>query len=197
MNSEKNNKQDSLTLWSYLRQTIIIVVPLTALYSFVIAYIMRIGTGNIILLIAANVFIAAALSVLASSKNFLRYVSPASRIIVLIKQIMSDNDYTRRLDIDEKGEFAELETHLNCFIETIQYAIKEIYEAALALNNSSEMLLSISDNSAAMSEETYAQINVVGDTVSKITENTEIGRSEFQDSQRYTRNSHRSTKYYE
>jgi len=174
MNSEKNNRKDSLTLWSYLRQTIIIVVPLAALYSFGIACLMRVSTGNVILLIAANVFIAAALAVLASSKNFFRYVKPAAGIIVLLKHITSENDFTRRLHIEQKGELAELVSHLNSFIETIQDIIRKIYEAAISLNKSSEILLGISDNTAAMTEETYAQINVVSDTVAKITGNMDM-----------------------
>lgn len=163
-----SKKQGSISLGSYLKQTIIVVAPLTAVYSYVLSLLMGLDTKRQIILTVINTLVATGLVFLASTRNFKNHVEPLDRIATALKHITSQNDLSGRIVIHAKGGVKELEAHLNRFIDLFHNTLRRISDTTMKLNKSSELFLDISENMAAMSEETSAEINVVGSTTGHI-----------------------------
>jgi methyl-accepting chemotaxis protein len=168
MSIHSSNKK-TITLVGYLSKTLTIVLPFALLISWLTGIFIGIEKEKLPPYLATNTAIAFLLVLMASTRNYLRYVKPSIHIIEVLKGIVSECDLTQRISTNARGELGALEKHLNRFVEKIQGIIKNISDTTISLNKASTELQDVADGMAATSQETSSQTGLVGETVQRIT----------------------------
>ncbi|HBV98696.1 MAG TPA: hypothetical protein DEF36_16895 [Desulfotomaculum sp.] len=167
---EKQNKTaKSVTLVGYLSKTLSIVLPFALLISWMTGALIGIEKAKLMPYLITNTTIAFLLVLMASTRNYLRYVKPSIHIIEVLQGIVSECDLTRRMSINARGELGALGKHLNRFVEKMQVIIKNISDTTVSLNRASAELQDVANAMAATSQETSSQTSLVRETVQRIT----------------------------
>jgi len=167
--TEHTKKAKSISLVGYLSKTLSIVLPFALLISWMTGAMIGIEKSKLVPYLITNTTIAFLLVLLASTRNYLRYVKPSMHIIEVLRGIVRDCDLTRRVSTNARGELGALEKHLNLFVEKMQVIIKNISDTTVSLKNASGELQDVADGMAATSQETSSQTTLVGETVQRIT----------------------------
>ncbi|PKM77035.1 MAG: hypothetical protein CVU90_09250 [Firmicutes bacterium HGW-Firmicutes-15] len=170
-NNEK--RSNSITIYSYLWKTMVIVLPLTIIISFLTGLCIGIRRETMIPYIISNVCIGTVLVILASSKNFFLYIKPSIEFISLLRRIVQEHDLTIKINETSRGEIGEIQKYFNLFIDEIQAVMKNIYSATQVLNKSTSDLSNISGNISETSEETNIKTSIVNSTLEGIAANIE------------------------
>jgi len=151
----------------------LVVLPLAVLISFITGKLIGIGKEKLLLYLISNTFIALALVLLASSRNFFRYIKPSLAFIGVLEKIVKEHDLRSRIDRLSKAEMGEVERHFNMFLDDIQFAMKNVYSITIELNKASSDLSEITENIIEIITATNIKSDTVNSTIQEIAANLE------------------------
>jgi methyl-accepting chemotaxis protein len=166
-------KSNPITIYGYLFKTMLIVIPLSIIISFLMGGVIGIGKETMVSYIISNTCIAIVLVILASSKNFFLFIKPSVEFISVLRRIVQEHDLTTKIHKTSHGEIGEIEKYFNLFIDEIQAVMKNIYSTTQVLNKSSSDLSSISGHMSETSKATNNKTSMVNITLEGIAANIE------------------------
>ncbi|TGE36405.1 methyl-accepting chemotaxis protein [Desulfosporosinus fructosivorans] len=156
----KVEKEDGISLGKYLGKTLAIVVPLDAAMGLVIAFAMQLDRSKTVTLFILFLLAGILIGVLATLKNYRRFVKPIYVMEQGIIQV-AQGDLTQRIEILKNSDVAELGHAFNLMMENFTSIIQKIREMANSWVISSEEL-------SASSEEVTATNSSVADYTSQM-----------------------------
>jgi methyl-accepting chemotaxis protein len=167
------NKSKAMSLYGYLGKTLMVVLPLAVLISFITGELIGIGKEKLLLYLISNTCIALVIVPFASSRNFFRYIKPSLAFIDVLEKIVKEHDLRSRIDKLSKAEIGEIERHFNMFLDDIQFAMKNIYSITIELNKASSDLSEITGNIIEIITAANIKSDTVNSTIQEIASNLE------------------------
>lgn len=156
----KIEMRNGISLGKYLSKTLVIVVPLDVAMGLVIAYAMQLDRSKTVTLFLCFLVAGILIAVLATLKNYRRFVKPIYVMEQGIIQV-AQGDLTQRVAILKNSDVAELGQAFNLMMENFTSIIQKIREMANSWVISSEEL-------SASSEEVTATNSSVADHTSQM-----------------------------
>jgi methyl-accepting chemotaxis protein len=98
-----------------------------------------------------------------------RLMRPVHALTRAIREIsLGDGDLTQRIEIDSEDEIGVLSANFNQFLDTIHHSMREVNQAAMALNNSISQVRDTTNSSLQMSQEQLSRSGNVATAVSEL-----------------------------
>lgn len=178
MHIEKSSKSGFPVLGSYLwrsffRYILLIVIPLTAVFTFLMGTVIGFESNKLIAVILIVFSLEAVLTFLVTLLNNRSFVKPALKILSALREITADSNLAKRIQIDKGCELEELERYLNTYFDVIQGAVGNISEAVRMLGSSSSIFKQTSEAMGTDSGKTILKIDTVGKAAAVIADNTD------------------------
>lgn len=155
MFGKKTAKRKHTTLSRYIVQTLLLVMPLSAIVGiFTSAYIIRLEGSQLKLSIACYLFAGLLLGIMASFRNHLKFIRPLNEISNLAKNLKNSN-ITYQIDTNRAGGQSEIIENLNESVSNLRNTVRNVMEvgshvsaAPLEMKKSIQVLSSISEQVA-------------------------------------------------
>lgn len=160
MVGNNTKKERQISLIKYIAQTLLMVIPLsTAAGALMSVYIIRVNGLQLKLSIACYLGASLALGILASLRNYKKFINPLNEIKELAKNLKNSN-ITYLIDTKKAEGQAEIIGSLNESVSSLRNTVREVMnvgtelaEAPLEMKKSLQVLGNISDQVAkAVSE---------------------------------------------
>jgi methyl-accepting chemotaxis protein len=134
-------KTKKLTLFSYLLQTILVVVPLAIISGIIVGYIVGLKS---LLLVACFAVDGLLIAVLAVLKNYRVFIKPSYEMAVKIESV-SLGDLSQRVSVNNKSSMARLQAAFNNMVDGFSLIINKIQQSVEHIGGLSSELKSITE----------------------------------------------------
>lgn len=148
-------KKQTIGLLKYVSQTLLGVVPMVSAMGLIILLVMKLDRSKSITIFLFFVISGILIGIVASLKNYIRFLKPIYALQEKIIQVAS-GDLTERANVARRSEVAELNRAFNQMMDNFSNIVRE-------LRRMSEEWVASSEELSASSQEVTASNNSVAD----------------------------------